>query len=116
MKTAKTIQKEIDVLLQKLREPETDRVKNRLNNQISLLRQYKIYIEINLKEQYLRDELDRLRDIITKKYQDFPVWLKNYSYDVNDDQALKMLRKEYEKVTAYSGIKSRIITLEYLLS
>lgn len=119
MKALKEVKKEIAELLKRREERDCEtKERNKINDRVGLLNQVVLYLEKDPREQFCKDERDRLNRIVAAALSD---WDKVYQQ--NADKWDKLPKKnvtkrknEYLKDIPLTLYRSQIRTLNYILS
>lgn len=118
MKTIDELKKEIEEIRKpylengKLKFNPSEKTKKKINTRIRYIQECIRYLETNLREEFIEEEINRLKNTIEVFNNRFDEWNKN---TLPAEREFEDPRTYYEKVNNYTHIKSQIKTLKYIL-
>lgn len=119
MLTTKTIQNEIDDLLAKgdvmrSNNQTDDKDYRAMQRRIKFLKSCLFYLQENPREEFMKEQLEKLRKKLYRIMNGYNEWYKYRQKD--DNKSLTQLQSEYNSQMGTSHINNQIKTIEFILA
>jgi hypothetical protein len=88
---------------------------NKRKKRLLLLRKIKLYLESNLNESFIREEIKRLTYVVNEKTKRFPYWLSQFSHSKElTEKQTKKYKTIFDSDNEIKLMKQQLIFLKFI--